>query len=230
MNEVNLNDYYSAGYFLIRKSKRPFWLNEPIGLVSEDIVSLESAFCPKFHLSWGWGSERHDSAIEFGIDASKLGELGRWCSANHYKGIDVWSMFYSTDTVRAFINQFIPESKRNDLVIIGAGLHHSIHDDWLDEDETLEGVEKRILKKLPMELGGQILGFEVASYAHHNFDHTWFSHGHHKGIFEERGIRPEQYGLLQTQMDAIIARDYTNLNDGYAYEYWLLVSYPIALK
>lgn len=77
-----------------------------------------------------------------------------------------------------------------------------------------------------MEAGGQILGFEIASYAHHNFDHTWFSHGHHIGIFEELGLRPSRFGLLETREEAIFARDYTDAHDGYTYEYWLLVEYP----
>ena len=59
-----------------------------------------------------------------------------------------------------------------------------------------------------------------------NFDHTWFSHGHHVGVFEELGIRPGRFGLLQTREEAILARDYTDAHDGYTYEYWLLVEYP----
>ncbi len=228
MNHINLDDYYSAGYFLVRKSNRPFWLTEPARLVSEDLISLESEFCPKFHLSWGWDSDRHHLAIEFGIDPTRIGALERWCYTHHRNDIDVWIMFHSTKAVQAFVNQFIPKSERDGLLIIGAGLHQSAHDAWQDDDETIEGVEKRILEKLPIEIGGQILGFEVASYAHNDFDHTWLSHGHHKGIFEEYDIRPNQYGLLHSQQDAIIARDYTNLHDGYIYDYWLLVSYPIS--
>ncbi len=78
-----------------------------------------------------------------------------------------------------------------------------------------------------MERGGQVLGFDVASYAHYDFDHTWFSHGHHRGVFEDLGIRPGRFGLLQTREEAVLARDYTDAHDGYTYEYWLLIEYPI---
>jgi hypothetical protein len=80
-----------------------------------------------------------------------------------------------------------------------------------------------------MEKGGQALGFDVASYEAHNFDHTWFSHNHHKGVFQELGVRPGAYGLLQTREEAILARDYANAHDRSVsgYEYWLLVVYPL---
>lgn len=228
MNDINLDDYLSVGYFLIRKNIRPFWLNEPTGLIAENIISLETEFCDKFTLLWGW-NEDYEPAVKFGIDQEKVYELKSWGLDYHHKDIDVWSMFYSTDSARAFIQYFIPESKYDGLMLIGAGLHHSFHDDWLDDDEKLEGVEKRILEKLPIETGGQTLGFDISSYAYGDFDHTWFSHLHYRGVFEEHGIRPGQYGLLQTQKEAVIARDYANLHDGYTYDYWLLVSYPITL-
>lgn len=226
MSEINLDEYYSAGYFLIRKNKRPPWLDEPVGLVPDQVISLERGLCTKFNLGWGWGSDYHTDAIDFGIDETKWAEFVNWCADHQYKDIEGWSMFYSTDAIRRFIRQFIPESKWDRLVIVGAGLHQSCEADWR-EPYGRDGVEIRILQHLPMEQGGHILGFEVSSYAHNNFDHTWFSHGHHKGVFEELGIRPGAYGLLQTREEAIRARDYTDEHDCYGYEYWLLVSYPL---
>jgi hypothetical protein len=60
-------DYYSAGYFLIRKNKRLSWLDEPVGLVPDEIISLQVQFCPKFHLSRGWGSDNRSKALNFGM-------------------------------------------------------------------------------------------------------------------------------------------------------------------
>lgn len=225
MSSISLDDYYSAGYFLIRKSKRRSWLDEPIGLVPDEIISLEVEFCPKFYLSWGWGSDDRSEALNFGIDESKWDEFEKWCADHYSYEIEVWSMFRSTNAARRFIETFIPKTKQDELTIIGIGLHKSCMGDW-QEPHGSEGVELRILQQLPMESGGQILGFDIASYAHHNFDHTWFSHGHHVGVFEELGIRPGRFGLLQTREEAILARDYTDAHDGYTYEYWLLVEYP----
>lgn len=229
MDEIKLGEYYSAGYFLIRKNTRPSWLDEPEGLIPDEIISLESEFCPKFNLGWAWDSDDQILALSFGIDEAKCPEFEQWCTHHHEHDIDVWSMFHSTHAIRQFVNLFIPRSKWDGLTIIGAGLHQSCIDDWKEPYGT-EGVEMRILQELPMEKGGQILGFDIASYAHHNFDHTWFSHGHHRGVFEEFGIRLIKYGLLQTREDALLARQYTDAHDSYGYEYWLLVSYPLEIN
>lgn len=222
MSNISLDDYYSAGYFLIRKNKRPEWLDEPVGLVPSEIISLEAGFCPKFNVSWEWT----DQTADFGIDDTKWHEFKDWREKQRAHDFEIWSMFRSTNAARHFVEMFIPETKRDGLTIIGAGLHKSCIDDWQEPYGT-EGVELRILQQLPMEPGGQILGFEVTSYAHHNFDHTWFSHGHHRGVFKELGIRPGRLGLLQTREEAVLARDYTDAHDGYTYEYWLLVEYPM---
>jgi hypothetical protein len=224
-----LDDYYSAGYFLIRKSKRPEWLDEPRGLVPDEIISLEKEFCPKFNVGWTWTPGDKPAALDFGIDEAKWAEFKHWCTDNHRtRNIEVWSMLRSTDVARRVMKQFIPESKWDGLMIIGAGLHKSSEPDWRDPYGT-EGVETRILECLPMEKGGQVLGFDVSSYEAHNFDHTWFSHNHHKGVFQELGVRPGAYGLLQTREEAILARDYADAHDRSVsgYEYWLLVAYPL---
>lgn len=223
---MDIDEYYSAGYFLIRKTKRPDWLSEPVGLVPDEMISLEGAFCPKFHLSWGWNPPNRTEAINFGIDESKWSEFETWCANQREHEIEVWSVFISTSAVHRFIEMFIPDTKREGLTIIGVGLHQSCIIDWEEPDGT-EGVEIRILKRLPIEKDGQILGFDIASYAHHNFDHTWFSHGHQIGVSEELGIRPGKFGLIQTREEAVLVRDYTDKHDGYVYEYWLLVSYPV---
>jgi hypothetical protein len=230
LSKISLDSYYSVGYFLIRKNKSPVWHDEPQDLLPDEIISLESEFCPKFHLSWAWGRPKSpEQALDFGIDETKWDELQQWCTDHHGADIEVWSMFRSTNAIRQFIKQFISESKQNGLTIVGVGLHQSCEDDWKEPYYDNEGVEIRIPQNLPMETGGQVLGFDIASYAHGNFDHTWLSHGHYRDLFQEFGIRPGKYGLLQTREEAIQARDYTDAHDGYVYEYWLLVEYPLML-
>lgn len=228
MPAVNVDDYYSAGYFLIRESKRPAWLDEPAGLVPDELISLESEFCPKLNISWGWNPPDRTSALDFGLYESKWDEFRHWCAAVHHKEIDIWSMLYSTDAARRFIQQFISESKWEKLFLVGVGLHRACEEDWQEPDGT-EGVEIRILQHLPLEKGGHPLGFDVSSYAHHNFDHTWFSHEHYRGVFRDLGIRPGRYGLLQSQEEAILAQNYAEAHDKFSYQYWLLVSYPLVL-
>lgn len=229
MTTINLDEYVSAGYFLILKGKRPHWLDEPAGLVLDEILSLECAFCEKLHVGWGWTPGNFQAALDFGIPEVHWEDFRNWCGASDRHDIEVWSMFRSTDAVRRFIAQFIPEDKRDGLVIVGAGVHEENVSEWEGKPFDSEGVELRIPKRLPMEPGGEFLGFDVSSYAHHNFDHTWFSHGHHHGVFQDLGIRPGPLGLIQTREDAIRARQYTSDHDSYDYEYFLLLSYPLAL-
>lgn len=227
MTDIKLDEYYSAGYFLIRKSRRPAWLDQPTGLIADELISLEDQFCPKFNVGWGWGSENREYALQFGIDESKWDDFQAWCANYETNEIEVWCMFRSAYAARRLMKEFIPESKWNELALIGVGLHKSCEPDWSEPPTDTEGVVSQILKKLPMETGGHILGFDVASYAHNNFDHTWFSHIHHRGVAEELNIRPGKFGLLETREEAVLARDYTDAHDGYVYEYWLLVDYPI---
>lgn len=225
MLKISLDDYYSAGYFLIRKNQRPSWLDEPVGLVPDELISLETEFCPKLSVGWGWVSGSKTQALQFGIDDSQWEEFKTWCGAPDKNEIEIWSMFRSTDAIRRFIDTFIPKTKQDEFTIIGVGLDKSCIDYWQEEPHDTEGVETRVLQQLPMELGGQLLGFDISSYAHHDFFHTWFSHGHHRGVFNELGIRPGKFGLLQTREEAILARDYADSHDGFFYEYWLLVEY-----
>lgn len=230
MSDINLDDYYSAGYFLIRKNTAPFWLNNPEHLVPKEIISLESEFCPQFNWTWGSDLDRKDDALSFGINETKWSEFEKWCRDHLNKDMHIWTMFYSLTAARLFTHEFIPKSKWDGLMLIGAGLHSSCIAEWMELPEPpTEGVEFRLQQHLAMESGGQFLGFDVASYAHHNFDHTWFSHHHHQGVFKEYGIRPGTLGLLPTPKEAEIACNYTNEHDGYYYDYWLLVSYPLEI-
>ncbi len=230
MIDVNLSDYYSVGYFLTRRAKRPFWFEEPAGLIPDTFISLEEAFYPKLNLGWGWNEEYRPQAQEFGIKDEQWHEFQEWCINAHHQEIDVWCMFYSPSFIRKFIQQFFSDN-HHDLIILGVGLHRMYWNEWTEIPltENTEGVEKRLLQKLPMEDGGVVLGFDISSYAYHNFDHTWFSHGHHLGVYETLGIRPNQDGLVAIREDAIRARNYTNEHDEHFYDEWLLISYPLML-
>lgn len=224
MTDINTDDYYSAGYFLIRKNKRQSWLDEPTGLIPDEVVRLEAEFCLKFHLSWTWEPGDKTEELEFGIDGSKWEQFKAWCAAYHEHEVEVWGMFRSVYAARRVIALFIPKAKQDGLMIVGVGLHKSRIEDW-QEPYDQEGVKGRILQQQPMEHGGQILGFDIAGYDYHDFDHSWLSHGHHRDVFNELGIRPCKFGLLQIREEAVLSRDYTNAHDGRTYEYWLLAEY-----
>jgi hypothetical protein len=228
--DINLSDYYSAGYFLTRRAKRPFWLDEPVGLVPVTFISLESSFYPKLNIVWTWNPENRVSAEKFGIKDEQWQEFQEWCKNAHHQEIDASCMFYSTAFVRKFIQQFFSDNY-HDLIILGVGMHHTYWSEWMKVElhPNAEGVETRILQKLSIEEGGTPLGFDISSYAHGDFDHTWFSHGLYVGIYQTLGIRPNQDGLINTRDDALHARNYANQHDKHFYDEWLLISYPLML-
>lgn len=235
MDEINLDDYYSCGYLLIR-SGRPDW-GAPFGelLPDGDLISLSQCIClERFLVTWGWIPGDRQAAIDFGIDESKIDEFMEWCSSeHHFEHVDVFAMFHSSKSARLIVDKFITD--KAGLYIIGVALHQELLLDWLSVNEEEDvGVTKRLRQKLPVETGGTPLGFEVASFGYHDFSHSWLCSGVDKDMYELYKIYPGQYGLIQNEADARKVYKWMT-EDGYwgqrgepePYYYFLLTSYPL---
>jgi hypothetical protein len=144
------------------------------------------------------------------------------------------SMFHSTDGARRFVAYFLPEVAN--LYLIGVGLHHELETArWgIPDTQETHGVTARISQHLPLEVDGTMLGFEVVSYAYHDFGHSWLCGGLEREMHDLYGIRPNPYGLIDTFTDAKKVHDWIaedNLQGTRAepepYAPWLLVSYPL---
>src|SRR5688572_21551741 len=169
---IDLNDYYSGGYFLLRADK-PDWPQLKTDLLPEKLVSLSTCMCPRVSVGWGWIPGDRQAALDFGIPKDRLDDFIKWCGYASETEIGVWSMFSSPDNARQFIRRFLPDI--TDLKIIGVGLPQDLAEkNWLhSEGQRDEGVEKQIQQQLPIKLGGEILGFDVVTYSYNDFGDSW---------------------------------------------------------
>jgi hypothetical protein len=229
---IDLDDYYSGGYFLLRANK-PDWPALQTDLLPEKLISLSQHICPRLSVLWGWNPGNKQAALDFGIPQNKMDEFVEWCSAYH-ADLDIMSMFNSNDAALRFIKRF--DLNTSDLYLIGASLPTELEEaNWRAESNgKVEGIEGRIEQHLPVETGGAILGFDVTSYAHHDIDCSWLCNHLHQDIFDLYGIHPNQYGLLETQAEAKTVYSWINdpvINrtraESQLYDYWLLISYPL---
>lgn len=231
METVELQDFYSGGYFLIR-ANHPGWDQLKSELIPEQLISLSNCICPKFNVNWGWTTGDKQTALDFGIDKNRLEEFLDWCGHEYKETMDMWSMFYTSNDVRQFINRFHVHTEK--LYIIGAALPRSIEEiDWQESDDDAYGIEKRIEQHLPIESGGETLGFEVVSFEYSSFGHSWLCHYLHEDVNRTFGIRPNRYGLFQTLGDAMTVLKWIQAggDEGRAhhlpYDVWQLLSYPL---
>ncbi len=232
MIDVNLNDFYSGGYFLIRAANLDWGDEEK--LLPEWQLSFCDHMANKFDESWGWSEAGgKDVVTEFGMPPTKLDEFMAWFKSDYRATIDIFSMFYSVSGVRKFIQQF--EINAEQLHIIGTGLHkESVAHSWeepLDELHNV-GVRKRIQQHLPIEVGGRPIGFEVVGFDDHVFLCSWLCNYLHRDMHELFGIRPNEYALIETYAEAKKVLDWINENQpGRAepgqYDVWLMVDYPL---
>jgi hypothetical protein len=233
---IDLNDYYSGGYFLLRADK-PDWSTLQSDLLPEKLVSLSTCMCPRVSVGWGWNPGDKQAALDFGIPKDKLDEFVDWCGYASETEIGVWSMFSSLDNARQFIRRFLPDA--TDLKLIGVGLRQDLAEkNWLhSEGQRDEGVEKRIQQQLPIELGGEILGFDVVMYNYNDFGDSWLCSDLQHEMHNLFAIRPNQYGLLNNAVDA--RKIYEWIDEGEMlgihraepepYDFWLLLSYPLQI-
>ncbi|HEX2909013.1 MAG TPA: hypothetical protein VHO69_19225 [Phototrophicaceae bacterium] len=189
---IDLNNFYSGGYFLLRANK-PDWPQLKTDLLPEKIISLSLCICPRLEIYWGWIPGNPEAALEFGIPQEKLDEFLLWCKAEYQTDLELTSMFYSTAAARRFIQRFLPDT--TNLYLIGAGLPKELEvKDWREFGEgEIIGIEKRIEKYLPLENSGDILGFEVISFEYQDLAHSWLCGSLHQTMCELFGFHPNKF-------------------------------------
>lgn len=228
-----MNDYYSAGYFLIR-ADNPGWDELKSDLLPDQFISLSRHFSPRLDVTWGWIPGSPQSALDFGIPPAKLDAFLAWCQADYQADMDIFSTFHSTKAARRTIERFAIDPAN--LHVIGAGLPRELEEkDWREpSNEHTPGIEKRIEQHLPLEPGGERLGFEVVGFEYGNFGCTWLCSNLHQAMHELFGIRPNQYGLIDHYADAKKVYDWIAEDEMQGtraepipYDVWQLIDYPL---
>jgi hypothetical protein len=230
---VDLKDFYSGGYFLLRAG-RPDW-PPPFGefLPGGQLISLSHCVCRKrLSVIWGWNPGDRQAALEFGISDTRLAEFVEWCGTEYLELMDLTSMFYSPEAARTFVKRF--NLNTDDLFIIGAGLPKELHQAWVDEEPDNEGIAKRVKQAIPVAESGEQLGYDVVSYSYTDFAHSWLCSGLERDMNQLFNIRADSNGLIDTYADAKKVNDWIAEDEGKgiraepeSYDLWLLTSYPI---
>ncbi len=233
METVDLSDFYSGGYFLLRTG-RPNW-PPPFGefLPDGNLMSLSKHICEKrLSVIWGWNPGDREAALEFGIQPEQLAEFVEWCGVDYHESMDLTSMFYSPEAARTFVKRF--EVDTDNLFIIGAALPKELHNAWIHEEPDNEGIAKQIKQGLPVDKSGELLGYDIVSYSYHDFSCSWLCSGLEKDMNALFGIRANSKGLIDTYSDAKKVNDWIAEDEGKGiraepepYDFWLLVSYPV---
>ncbi|MBI1257692.1 MAG: hypothetical protein GC204_09500 [Chloroflexi bacterium] len=228
---IDLSDYYSGGYFLIRADK-PTWPQLQTDLLPEKLLSLSGHICPRLKVYWGWTPGDRETALRFGIPEDKWAEFVEWCRTGYLADLDVVSMFYSPEAARRFVERFLPNTAN--LYLIGTGLHKSSEEmNWRNPSEgRVEGIEKQIEQHLPLIKCGTALGFEVVSLSYNDYGCSWYCNHTAEDLGTLFDIRPGQYGLIETREAAQHINDWIaeapgSRGEPEPYDYWLLVSYPL---
>jgi hypothetical protein len=230
---IDLNDYYSGGYFLLRADK-PDWPQLKTDLLPEKLVSLSTCMCPRVSVGWGWDPGDKQAALDFGVPAERLDEFVAWCGYASETEIGVWSMFYSIDIARQFIRRFAPDT--TDLKLIGVGLPNDLAQNrWPQIIKEGKGVDHQIQQRLPIEAGGEILGFDVVTYSYNDFGDSWLCSDLQQEMYNLFSVIPNQYGLLNSAEDARKIYDWIAEGEKLGihgaepepYDFWLILSYPL---
>jgi hypothetical protein len=230
---INLSDFYSAGYFLIR-ANRPAWPQLSVELLPNKLISLSGCICPRLDITWGWTPGDPQAALDFGITEARLDEFLHWCKKEFETDVDYPGMFYSLDAARHFIRRFIADT--NGLFLIGVGLPQNLLETARQRFDScnIHGIERQLTRRLPLENGAAALGFEVVSFSYNDFGDSWLCSGLERDMHRLFGIRPNPYGLIDTYEDAIKVYDWIAEDDMQGrraepepYYPWLLVSYPL---
>ncbi len=234
MEQPDLTQFVSGGYFLIRAShptKEGIFLKQ----VPETLLSLSTCISRnRLAVHWGWIPGDEEAALNFGIPSSQLEEFLHWCTSEYASDLSIWSMFHSVAAAQRFVQRFSLD--KTGLYLIGVGLPKQLVAKWNEDEPNEEGVDSQIKQGVSLEEAGKSLGFEVASYGYRDFSHSWLCSGLDTDMYDKFGIKPGHLGLIQSETDAKRILDWmlddvpdgeTQRGEPEPYYYWLLMSYSL---
>jgi hypothetical protein len=238
--EIDLQDYYSGGYFITKYIKRPEVFPK---LLPENIVSLSNCICDFFPDAWAYtwthSSEKQiaENAEKFGIDKSEIKEVIDYITSISQDDLGIWNVYNKIDTAVKLRNKFL--KKADKLAILGAGLHKSYEDEFIKHTTPPisppgyapngeSGVHKNIKTQKILEKG-KVLGYELLSTRDWSFplEDSWLCYNMVPEIQEKLGIKPNKEGFIDCYDDALIVADYMSKDkpESILWMPWLVIEY-----
>ncbi|GIK62894.1 MAG: hypothetical protein BroJett018_06880 [Chloroflexota bacterium] len=232
MATIHLDDYVSAGYYITKQITRTDWHSTE--LLSDRFLSVSHCIADIAPIVY-WANSQKDFDT-FGIELTP--ELQEWCSDQFDKTIGFPDVIYHLQTARDFIARFIPQ--KDDLFLLGAGLHKDFIEPFLLVEPTLRmGVQDEGQRGLAHIIGqrsplpeGEILGYEVVCSDFGDINHSWLCNGLEKDGWERFQIRPNQHGFIETYAEAktlteFIMTDPAIYGEPGFYMPLLIIKYPL---
>lgn len=239
----DLENYCAGGYFITHYVPRPDYLDA--SMMPESIVSVSESVATIMQEYWGSSLERsREKAISFGIPAEKHLEFMAWSRKNEDVGHP--NTFYTLAGARAFIQRFIPQPTQ-DLLLLGVALHKDLVPNFIEQTKQVvydpvrevyihsDYAASRVLKRGDTPPPGEILGFEMLGYEAGYW--SWLRNGLEKDAYYNFGIKPNQYGLIGTYIEAkrvhqwiIQEQDANNFKvEPMPYAPWLIMRYTLRM-
>ncbi len=128
---INLDDYFSAGYYITKYITRTDWHSAE--LLPYRFLSVSDCIADIAPVIY-WANSQEDFDT-FGIEPTP--EMQQWCNERFDKEIGFPDVIYHLETARDFIAKFIPP--KDDLFLLGAGLHKDFIEPFLLVEPTLRG-------------------------------------------------------------------------------------------
>jgi hypothetical protein len=226
---IDLGSYLCGGYFLAKRIARPPDLSDP---VPDSVITLSNCFTDIAPSDWADGDynydddERSGKALRFGIPSPAVPALVKMFT-EAVRPQHLSNSFPSLFVARAFYRQCRDE---NEVLLLGIGLERSLIPSFRaqlqDDPNGGYGLKERLEANVPLEAGGETLGYEPLGYEGTSF-HSWLCHNAPVDAQSHFGIQPNKLGLIDMLEDAVrITRHLkTTGAEPAIWEPWLIVRY-----
>ena len=206
--------FFSAGFYLIKESKRKEYMSEII--VSQKIISLSNCICDTFPNIWAyqWDNnaikEAERIALKYSIDVEVIKNLEEEINQKFDKSIGWPNVFYDKETAIEFYKKFF--TKIPDIKLIEVGIEEKYSQKLTKEAESNDfGLINKLREKSKVLPNGKIIGYDIVGYEY-GFSCSFLCNGLEKDYKEKFNIILNEIGLFSNYEDAQKAAEY-NLRD-----------------
>jgi hypothetical protein len=230
----DLSTFICGGYFLAKRIDRPDAMTD---LMPESVLTLSSCFtdiAPDMWAAQGYAyadEERAAEASKFGIPSNAVPTL----VTSFTQAIEPHYLHNAFPTLSVAQEFYRHCSDRGPIALLGIGLESSLIQSFQAQlpDDPNRGycLIERIESHVPLEAGGQVLGYEPLGFAATTF-HSWLCHNAPAEVHKQFGIRPNKLGFIDSFDDAIrVTRNLKATGAETAiWEPWLVVQYGTGEK
>ncbi len=221
----------AGGYFLTRPIDRPGWTGPD--LLPAVLHSVSGCLADQAFEFW-WNENDASEATLFGAPLTRLADVAAWYGQHFDVDLGAPNVAFSPAVISAFVDEFIEDT--GGLVILGCGLAEAdreriLVDHPADPGLGEYGVYLMLERGVPMEPGGEVLGFEVLSYEY-GLEHSWLCNHLEEEARSVLRITPSlDTGLLDSYEEAAAVARYINEGDVGAepglWLPWQITRYPV---